>query len=383
MQPTPNPSESTLSSPLLIKPFERVSFVAFFTGMTFLCNRIVSALDWLIPANRGIPQELLINLLSGALLGFCQWLVLRKYIPVWRWIQVTSMVSAVVYLVRLAQSFIISEGQGFTAALIDWSSKIPFLIILYLPLSLGVVLGIGYFQKLILKPYVIDHWWWTFVPMICVLTGALFFAPYYVLMFYQIQNPFLNTIVNWSLSVYLTIPMVTQALAFCLLRKRHSNEVDLQEASISLIPEIKNYRHVQRLKNQLYNQISKQWRTDLEPAIGPLSYLVAVNHDGEIKLCTALNPGAHTHIHETPLAEIANQIESDSTALGNTGPVAKFNVMFKSPATLQVSSRQAISMKILIVGAYLVTILTSIILLKYIYFLPEVMKHKNKLKEKA
>lgn len=363
--------ESNVASPLMIKPFERLNFVVLFTGITFLCNRMLNALAYgfSMPAwthglwTHTIPQDLILKLGSGAILGLCQWLILRRYIPVWKWILATSLISGALDLQKVILDELTNRAMQLvmTDPDINLFSKIALFVTLVLLIPLGFVLGAGYLQRLVLRPYVVDHGWWLFVPMISALVGVIFLGPAYLVHISQIHLPASLSLPHLGTAA-IAAPMATQALAFCLLRKRYINDAERQEATLSPTPEIKNYAQIQQLRKHLYALISRIWKTDLEMTDSVLKYLVIVSYDGTIRLCIPLDSSSSLHMDKTPLPALAHRIESDISALESLGPVAKFNVIFRPPATLQVQPRRSLSIVKLSLGVYAAIIMVSVLL---------------------
>lgn len=112
----------------------------------------------------------------------------------------------------------------------------------------------------------------------------------------------------------------------------------------SLGPEISDVSMIEKLNNQLYDQLRKEWTTT---PIYPkdLIYRVAVTEDGAIADYEPTNQPASDYVQETPIKnlikpEAASGDQQNAGTLPSQKPLAQFRVVFKTNGVLEVSPLQ-------------------------------------------
>lgn len=115
---------------------------------------------------------LLVGILEGAVLGFAQWLVLRRYIHnATRWILATTIGALLAWLIGLLVSII----MAFASVLNGGRTATLLLGVVLLGTGVGTVLGFA--QWLVLKPYVRVYLrssaWWVFPNALAWSQGLL------------------------------------------------------------------------------------------------------------------------------------------------------------------------------------------------------------------
>ena len=79
---------------LLIKPFDWLNFTLLYVAVSVLSSELIERCLSMPPIDdvgmaNSLEYELAKGFLLGGLLGFSQWLVIRKYIPDLQWILAT------------------------------------------------------------------------------------------------------------------------------------------------------------------------------------------------------------------------------------------------------------------------------------------------------
>ena len=326
------------SQRLLIKPFERILFVIAFILVTvvsqiicyWIFNQVIS--DTLAKDNSiyFTQYSILYASISGLFLGFAQWLIVRKYIPDYRWILVVGATTVFTLTTqtmvrRLAESLINSNKslnglEYVTFGLFYWS------------FGIGIYLVAGWLQWHILSRYVEKARWWILIPTIAAMTTFLFVICSYL---FKI-NLFNISILSLSL-----LPAI-QSIGFCILKKKSVHERPIFESSLALAPDIVNYGEIQKLENLLRKRISQIWRTDLEESLKPMKYLVGVNSTGTQIVYEPINQAAIDHVNQTPLPELAGHHNNENMGTETLPNLAKFKVVFSPPVSFQIYSWRGI-----------------------------------------
>ena len=340
----------TVAQRLLIKPFERVRFVVFFILYTSLCQGILffifqqPAFDALWKQSK-YQYAIVTGIITGTFVGASQWLVVRKYVPDWKWILAVSIGSTFISYA--------STAQGAASDSILHNSTNPVLNLQVVLFFLGTIIFSvctffldGYLQWLVLRPYIVAAKWWLFLHFIALILTLI-----------PIIIPSLtHGLVRFDSGVLLVaIKPAAQAISFCILYKKIANntqrEVSSQvESNLSVAPNIVNYWRIQSLGRKLYKSLNRVWQTDLN-CNEQLIYLIGVNSNGTIFDYKPMNQAAIDYIDQTPLPNLTHH--SDST---DSLYLAKFQVVFTPPATVKIYSCSGIPLLWLGVGVYLVII---------------------------
>lgn len=339
---------------LLIKPFERLGFVIIFvltTGLSQVLTHFVSsqpAFDLLWERSQ-IQYGIATGIIAGMFIGASQWLILRKYVPDWKWILVvglgTTFISSIQSALDMWKESILSSTHGLSGQGIS-----P--LIVAAVISIGAILISGYLEWYVLRPYVTNAWWWIFIRLIAVLPIGI------LLLLKFLTQGFLGF--NWDV-IKLTVLPTTQAIGFCILKKKSVSESTIPQSPLALAPDIVNYREIQRLEGKLYARISRIWATDMKTSIGQLSYLVGVSRNAVIITYEPVNQDSTDNVDQTPLTELGSNFNSAALKTEDLTGFAKFQVVFTPPSMVKISSCRGIPLILLGVTAYIGIIAISIL----------------------
>jgi hypothetical protein len=317
----------------LIKPFERFRFVIIFVLATSL-GQIVGDLISSQPTfyflwERNPIQYAIANgTISGVLVGILQWVILRKYIPDWKWI----FVVALTFIFTISVQTALELRRTSSIVLSDSVSSVggsPIDGIVSLLVLIGTLLISGYLQWFVLRPYVTKARWWILIPCIALLAGGIVFF-----------MRFLTS--NWlkldMLAIDLTLLPAVQGVGFCILKHKFAGQQTILQAPLALAPDIVNYWDIQRLQKILYRSISRTWKTDLGLSEGQLTYLVGVDDSGTKIVYAPMTQTAADNVSQTPLPECAIADRDNTLAAENLNRFAKCHVVFKPPSIVQIYS---------------------------------------------
>jgi hypothetical protein len=342
------------SQKLLIKPFERLRFAIVFIIATIL-SQIVAffisaqpAFDLLWDRSQ-IQYGIVTGIIAGVLLGASQWLVIRKYISDWKWILVSCFVITVGTTI---QTFISSWIQSSIASGFALPGKelwmLLALIITFISV-IGTSLMSGYLQWYVLRLYVTDARWWIFMPSIVAATLAvIYLVRYFTNSLFWFNKDLIN----------LTILPATQAIGFCMLKRKIVSEDPIEQSSLASAPDLVNYWDIKKLEKRLRARIAKIWMTDLE-TVKKLSYLVGINQTGEIVAYEPLDRDSADNVNQTPLPQLAENANDLDVYAEDLTSFAKFKVMFSPPGIVQTYSLRGVPLIWLGIAIYSVIILIS------------------------
>jgi hypothetical protein len=363
-----NMSKFIESQKLLIEPFNRLQFITGFVMVTILSEAIIYFISsYLFPVRRNtisMIEELRLGALVfpsinqiiysvslGFLTGLGQGLILRRHIPVRRWLSAvfrgTSLIALVQAVFLVLGSLVINSSLNKEPPIFD--------VLIASTILLGglimAVLMYGYLQWWAIHPYIKKSRWWILLPAAVVLTAILLILTFNKIPFWlQWLKPDRDAI-NIAL-----LPIV-QSVSFCFLKKKQDSTHPVLNSSLALANEIVDYRSIQRLKRILYRSISDEWKADLEEVAGKLTYLVGINNSGNIIACEPMNQASIDHVWETSLPNLY----SDPSILEAEDSVkfAKFQVIFTPPGIIQIRSWQGISP--LLIGVFMFIIVMTLL----------------------
>jgi hypothetical protein len=238
----------------------------------------------------------------------------------------------------LKESVISSVANGLSGQEIHLAilATVMFLI------SLGSIFIVGYLQWYVLRPYVTKARWWILIPFIAVLAGGgLFIIEFLSSGLLRFNRNVLN----------MTMLPITQAIGFCILKKRFVSEHPTLQSPLALATDIVNYWDVQKLQKILYTRISRIWKTDIRTSIGQLTYLIGVNHSGAM-IYEPMNQASIDNVDRTPLPELASNPSFAASETEGLTDFAKFHVVFTPPGTFQIYSWRGIPLIWLGVAVY-------------------------------
>ncbi|MEM9165059.1 MAG: hypothetical protein AAGC54_18570, partial [Cyanobacteria bacterium P01_F01_bin.4] len=222
----------------------------------------------------------------------------------------------------------------------------------------------GYLQWFVLRSRVAKARWWILVPLLAALMGGLptVFEIVWVIF---VPRP-IPLIYSMDLAVFgLIASAATQAICFCLLDKNITNLAS--SSDLSLAPDLASYPENRTLAKKLYTQISQTWKTDLDPAMGRLDYLVGVDGAGNLVGYEAVTPTSAKNVDQTPLPKLLKKMNSPQP--DNLEKLAKFQVAFAPPGTVQIQSWRGIPLLWLGIATAIV-VLTFSVLARFILLPP-------------
>jgi hypothetical protein len=349
---------------LLIKPFDRIWFIVIFVSMTAIC-RSIADLCWsqpifdLVWEQNKITFSICSEIITGTMVGFFQWLVLRRYISSWKWILSMSMSFAILSIYRAAtmmwmnSSFAVnlSRSEGMNATVI---LAIIFVVVLIIAIFIG-----GYLQWYVLRPYVMQAQWWILVPFIATIVGGVPIA----LRFLPLLSPNLSLLPPFnSAFISLTMLPAIQAIGFCALTKKFSDERPILQTPLAVAPDINNYWEIERIKKTLDIRISRIWKTDLEPVVGKLTYLVGVDRSCTQTAYEPMDRNSLDNIALTPLPELVESSNYGTGEVAHSTALAKFQVVLAPPGTVEIKSWRGIPLKWLALAVYMSIMGISVLL---------------------
>jgi hypothetical protein len=185
-----NMSKFIESQKLLIEPFNRLQFITGFVMVTILSEAIIYFISsYLFPVRRNtisMIEELRLGALVfpsinqiiysvslGFLTGLGQGLILRRHIPVRRWLSAvfrgTSLIALVQAVFLVLGSLVINSSLNKEPPIFD--------VLIASTILLGglimAVLMYGYLQWWAIHPYIKKSRWWILLPAAVVLTAIL------------------------------------------------------------------------------------------------------------------------------------------------------------------------------------------------------------------
>jgi hypothetical protein len=325
---------------LLIPPFERSRFTVQFVVATGLGWFLISLILHSIQTPLGLNQQGLLGafvtgLVSGLVVGACQWLVLRRHLPEWVWI-LASMTGYVLLTLTL-ESWWGWFGQLLNHPLVqEWVSDLPVATVSIASalmrslLAAVCALWLGLTQWLFLRQYTRSNRWWIAIPSLAVLLSAALAS----LNFLLPASPLNLTLDPNFLAA--GILGITQAIGFCALyRQARPERLEIPASPVANAPELLNYTQVKSLKKRLNQQLHQAWTSDhLNEEV--LTYRIGVTENGAIVGYTPINLPAIEQVNQTPLPSLT--VPEAYTVNGKRPPVARFEVSFLPSGRLRIYS---------------------------------------------
>lgn len=282
------------------------------------------------------------GIIVGMFIGASQWLILRKYISDWKWILVVGVNTAFISTIQAningwTESILSSVNNFFAPEMLLW-------LTFNLLALISSVFIYGYLQWYVLRPYITQARWWIFIPFIAVLLGIFPFG----------LSVLTRDLLSFNITfIQLTMLPATQAIGFCILQKKSISDRPILQSPLALAPDIVNYWEIERLEKILYQNISRIWKTDLSASIGQLTYLVGINHSGDIITYQPINHASVDNVDQTPLPELSSEPNGIALKAENLTSFAKFQVVFTPPSMVQIYSWRGIPLIWLGVAVYL------------------------------
>lgn len=342
------------SQKLLIKPVDRLRFVLVFIAATILSSNIAFfisdqpafALLW---ERSQIQYGFLTGIISGVLIGASQWLVIREYISDWKWILVSCFVTTVVTTIRTSIDIWIQSAVASGAALSGQEQSMLLMVIVTLITTIGTFLMIGYLQWCVIRRYVANGRWWILMPSTVVMIVAVVY-----LLRHLTHNLFSF---NQDI-VSMTMLPATQAIGFCLLKRKIVNGQPIDQSLLALAPDLVNYWEIKKLEKKLRSRIRKIRIADLETA-KKLTYFVGINQTGEIVAYEPLDQDSANLVQQTPLPQLAENTHNQNYHAEDFTSFAKFNITFTPPGIVHSYSLRGVPFVWLGIAIYSIIILIS------------------------
>jgi hypothetical protein len=367
---------------LLIKPFNRILFIIIFVSATAICSAIgnyfwsqlisyiLGDLSWstansLFPwdGNRleySIVAEMLISILTGTTIGLVQWLVLRRYLLSWRWILAVSMGFTIFSIHRAAASMWLRSHLASNLSGFGDVNTIALPIIFIVGGIIVTVFGSGYLQWYVLRSEVRQARWWIFVPLIAAIVVIVPSVLRYLI---TLASPALSLLLPPLDSYFIGLVMLpaVQAIGFCALHKKSSDDRPILQTPLANAPDLNDYWEIERIKKTLGTRISRVWKTDLEPAVGKITYLVGVDRSCTQIVYEPIDRNSLDNVALTPLPELVESSNYAARAADNSTALAKFQIVLAPPGTVEIKSWRGIPLKWLAVAVYLSILGVSIL----------------------
>ncbi|MBD2501263.1 hypothetical protein [Anabaena azotica] len=319
---------------LLIEPYERLRFITLYVLATLLANfgaRFLSlnVISRFSPEPVSLVDAAVLGTVFGVILGACQWLVIREFIPNLYWIVATA--TGFCYFQVILQSY-----QNLVIQLVQ-SGQLQLQLVTGFLLSLVVTffatIWLGLLQWLILRYYIKSARWWVLIfPALFLISFAMIVLTNSAQLIFR-----WNLTVDWNI-VFPAILGISQATALCLLKRKVQNNDQFAPSQVNKLlittPEIGNLRKLWDLSNRLYHQIHKSWEQETSlPA--RLIYLLGVTETGNIIICQPANQMATYYISQTPLPNLISSL-NDDVEQSYHQPLARFLVTFTTLGGLEI-----------------------------------------------
>ena len=362
---------------LLINPSERVSFIFFYilsTTFSKVVSHIITKQKAFIHLwnHSYIQYGIASGIIIGAFIGAFQWLALRKYIPSTKWIFIVCLNTVSFSCLSAITRHLISYQNINYHNIYTYSSI--FQILIFEIINIIMLLMSGYLEVYVLRPYITDAIWWIGVPLFTVLCNFIFFTTNTI--FYQFYHysflDFKHTISpTFNVGIIrLIFSSAIQAFCFCLLYKKSYGDTQ-PVFPLALAPDIYKYKDIMSLSRILRFSVDSSWLNDFPSSIKSLKYLVGVNKKGNVIDFEPINSAAIENVDLTPLPSLVNQSNSSKIEIENQAPLAKFEVVFRSPGRLTIKSYRGIPLVWIITA----TLISSIIITKLFTYIIFVIFH--------
>jgi hypothetical protein len=320
----------------LIKPFDRFKFVIVFILMTSLgylaaTHLIYSQASFDLLRERNYAQySVAFGAILGTFWGVTQWLVLRRYIPGWKWILVVGLSTTVTFSIQAVFDMWKDSLVSSPDRLAIQGTPIVLLLVVSLATSIGSSFLSGYLQWFVISPHVKKARWWILITLFATLVfGALSIL--------VVSTP---SWLPFNRNVFkATILPATQAIGFCLLKKK---SVNILQSPLALAPDIVDYWDIKRLQKILYMNINRLWKGDLSMSAGQLTYLVGVSRSGAVVTYEPMDPTSTDNVDQTPLPELAIAPHEEPMEAETLTAFAKFQIVFMPPGILQIDAWRGI-----------------------------------------
>ncbi len=279
----------------------------------------------------------------------------------WKWILALSMGFAILSIYRAASTMWMSSSfaanlsrpEGMNAIVLPSIISIVVLII-------AIFIG-GYLQWYVLRPSVMQARWWILVPFIATVVGGV---PIALRSLIPLLSPNLSLLLTPFNSAFIILTMLPaiQAIGFCALKKKSSDERPILQTPLAIATDITSYWEIERIKKTLDIRISRIWKTDLEPADGKLTYLVGVDRNCTQTAYEPMDRNSLDNVALTPLPELVESSNYVAGSVDGLTALAKFQVVFAPPGTVEIKSWRGIPLQWLVLVVYMSIMGISILL---------------------
>ena len=348
----------------MIPPYERFKFILLFALLTAFGSLLAAYLGTevrnlifppqlpspLTPLDITIPGGALggafiESTIFGTVLGTAQWLLLRKYVPTWKWIGATIVSWIAIGLVGEVLFLSFKDTSAIGAISNFLSHFKPWSFLLLQAVGLIPLIAVGIAQWFVLRRYVRAANWWILIPPVSVI-----FWSFYAFAIGQFLS-WLGTTSGYSPYSQVifrgAILGSVQAIALCAFRQQNSNRVaadgDELESPLNSAPEITNWQQIRFLSRKVYQQINSAWKGEIKPADNlelkatqNLIYLVGVGENGAILTYQPVNQAARDYVHLTPIPDLVYRPRSQSEEPIDRTPLARFQVILTPAGSLEI-----------------------------------------------
>lgn len=276
------------------------------TGLGWLLTSVV--LRWLQAPllTTAEPENLLgtfvAALVGGILISGMQWWVLRRHLPDWLWIGVSSVGYVLLVLTQDAWWVFLERSFSGNPALTNLSPLSQSLLAGGLNAVLSSICAgwLGLAQWLLIRRYALSSSFWLLLPSIATFTATLLLA------------------LSRASVDYLGVPFAAdagvlgagllglcQAIGFCGLRKRYSYPVATGNL-LARAPEITDRSQVSQIVGRVRNQLHATWKKRDMVSEQPIRYWVGADDTGAIVAYQAVDEIAQQHSDLTPLPALVD-----------------------------------------------------------------------------
>lgn len=343
---------------LLVEPFERLRFISLFVFLTLLAGLVSTHISSHLPISPLPPKPgpfsvvdnyravdaSIFGAVFGTTLGASQWLILRKFIPDWRWIMATA--------VGFSGFRLIQQVWGNWSSNYYMSGQMSLMILLALPslvITLLAAVCLGLLQWLILRYYVRPARWWVFIFPFVLLIKLVLLTSFSIFSLFNLQWP---VTLDWGIFSFGVLG-ISQATGLCSLQRKVKNADQFASTEhnqrLAVAPEITSFRKLRVLSNRLYYQIHQPWKQEIS-APADLVYLLGVTTGNKIIACLPANQLAASYISQTPLPTLVSCFSEDDVEQLSHQSLARFLVTFTVKGGLKIRSCRSYKLFWIIVG---------------------------------
>lgn len=241
-------------------------------------------------------------LIGGIIISGMQWWVLRRHLPDWLWIGVSSVGYVLLILTQDAWWAFLERSFSGNPALTNLSPLSQSLLAGGLNAVLASICAgwLGLAQWLLIRRYALSSSFWLLLPSIATFTATLLLA------------------ISRASVDYLGVPFAVdagvlgagllglcQAIGVCWLRKRHRHPITSGNL-LARAPEITGRSQVHQIVGRVQNQLHATWKKRELVSDQPIRYWVGADDTGSIVAYQAVDAIAQQHSDLTPLPTLVD-----------------------------------------------------------------------------